>query len=887
MTIQQHLASLFTLLFTPILLIGLTSGINAQLTLQQINSSNDLIDGLNATGEIGDYLFRNNLIEVIVTEINHTSYYTNTGGHIIDIDNLSGTGDRFNCLFTYFNNNFPEQGDYNSAVIVNDGSNGQPAVLRLTGVYSENSQISVITDYSLDLDQNYITVETKLINHSGSALNDFGLGDAVQWGSTDHFAPGYGYDLPGQTTTEPWLAGSSEDVSYAYSIPSGTLTGPHGSSWSDPVSQNANIPAGDSASYTRYLAVGNGDLASAVEALYELRGEATGILAGLITDDGTNQGLGDVNIDINTNDGLPYSLVRTIASGNYSAHLPQGNYNLIISKNNYVSQERDVFIINDRTLSLNVELEYSGGGGGDYPLGDTLTYILRPLSNIPTIVKRDSMFTIQATADPGIAGWTAGLVFEDLSYDLSLLNASYDTGLGRWFIDFDIPDTIPIELYDLWLTAPGLIDTVKNAVKIIDDYKSDYYFIQITDTHLPTNMYYYEPGAQQDTSCMADVWSLIKDFEIINPEFVFHTGDLVNEGELEDYLGLRYFSRAQRLMENFTMPVYIGVGNHDIGGWDETPPSDGTSRRDWWKFFGWKYLDQTSGPGPFTQDYYFDYGGTRYIIMEAYDNYDSWRYEIYGATSFISSQLTWVNNIISSTDPSKWIVTLIHYDFQDQFNLTAMGIDMNLWGHIHYNQGSIYDYPYDLSTNNVCNGERSFRVVHCDNQGPHPQQTFSAGSSGQNFTIAYSLPNNGTHDSLTATIVNQYDFTFDHGQVVFRMPYATDYDITNGRLWQKIVHNDSTVSCYVEVSITANATTAVTCEIGDGFFLPGDANGDGRMIGSDITYLVQYFTGVNPPPHPYYAGDANGDCVVDQADITYLVRYYSYIGPPPVDGNCD
>jgi hypothetical protein len=861
-------------------------GVRAQLALNQINSSGDLIGGPNAAGQIGDYLFRNNLIEVIVTGIGHTSQYTNTGGHIIDIDNLSGSGDRFNCLFTYFDNNFPDQADYSTATIINNGSNGQPAILRLTGVYSENSQIAVTTDYTLDLDQNFITVTTKLVNHSSSALNDFGLGDAVQWGSTDHFAPGYGYDLSGQTTTQPWLGGSSGDISYAYTTPSGTTTGPHGAAWSDPVATNADIPAGDSVSYTRYLTVGTGDLASAVDVVYALRGEETGLLDGRIVDDGTSQGLAGVAIDVSTNTGLPYSLIRTNGSGNYSAFLPQGNYHLVVSKDNYVSQEWDILIINNRTLTMNLRLVYSGGGGGDYPIGDTLTYILRPLSNIPTIVKRDSMLTIQATADPGITGWTAGLVFEDLSYDLPLLNAVYDTGLQRWFIDFGLPTNAPVELYDLWLAAPGIIDTVKNAVKIIDDYKTDYYFIQITDTHLPTNMYYYEPGAQQDTSNMADVWSLIKDFNVINPEFVFHTGDLVNEGELEDYLGLRYFSRAQRLLENFDMPVYVGAGNHDIGGWLETPVADGTARQDWWRFFGWKYLNQTSGDGPFNQDYYFDYGNTRYIDLEAYDNYDSWRYEIYGPSSFTSQQLVWLNNLIGATDPSKWIVTLIHYDFLDQFNLTTMGIDMNLWGHIHSDQGSIYTQPYDLSTNNVCNGERSFRVVKVDSQGLHPQLTMSSGSNGQNFTIGYSPANDGTHDSVTATIVNNYNFTFNHGQVVFRMPGASSYNVTNGQLWQRITHSDSTVSCYVEVSLTANATTTVTCEVGTPYFLPGDANGDGRLIGSDVTYLVQYFAGRNPAPDPFYAGDANGDCEIIGSDVTYLVTYFRGIGPAPVAGDC-
>ncbi len=69
-------------------------------------------------------------------------------------------------------------------------------------------------------------------------------------------------------------------------------------------------------------------------------------------------------------------------------------------------------------------------------------------------------------------------------------------------------------------------------------------------------------------------------------------------------------------------------------------------------------------------------------------------------------------------------------------------------------------------------------------------------------------------------------------------------------------------------------------------FLPGDANGDGLVRGSDVLYLLAYFRGINPPPQPYYAGDANGDCSVAPADLTYLTNYLKGLGAVPVSGNC-
>ncbi len=69
-------------------------------------------------------------------------------------------------------------------------------------------------------------------------------------------------------------------------------------------------------------------------------------------------------------------------------------------------------------------------------------------------------------------------------------------------------------------------------------------------------------------------------------------------------------------------------------------------------------------------------------------------------------------------------------------------------------------------------------------------------------------------------------------------------------------------------------------------FPPGDANTDGIIIGADVTYLVGYFRGLNPPPNPILAGDASGDCQVIGADVTYLVNYFRGLNPKPVRGDC-
>lgn len=71
-------------------------------------------------------------------------------------------------------------------------------------------------------------------------------------------------------------------------------------------------------------------------------------------------------------------------------------------------------------------------------------------------------------------------------------------------------------------------------------------------------------------------------------------------------------------------------------------------------------------------------------------------------------------------------------------------------------------------------------------------------------------------------------------------------------------------------------------------YTPGDINGDGNVMGNDVTYGVRYFKGLGSPPPDscpyndgwlYVAGDANGSCSFAGSDITFLVAYFKGYNP--------
>ena len=190
-----------------------------------------------------------------------------------------------------------------------------------------------------------------------------------------------------------------------------------------------------------------------------------------------------------------------------------------------------------------------------WAVGDTLTVIQKPLLNIPSIVLPGTTLDISCEAAPATTGWTASLERGAFSIPLVIQSAQYDATTTWWTLKALVPDVPVYDLYDLRVTAAGGInDVTRHAVKVQLSDPDDFYFVQITDTHLPTYLYYYEAGADTDSTTTVGLRYIINDMSIINPAFVALTGDLMNDGEMEDYLGKHHYSRAQQ-----ELPVHLMI----------------------------------------------------------------------------------------------------------------------------------------------------------------------------------------------------------------------------------------------------------------------------------------------------------------------------------------
>jgi 3',5'-cyclic AMP phosphodiesterase CpdA len=446
------------------------------------------------------------------------------------------------------------------------------------------------------------------------------------------------------------------------------------------------------------------------------------------------------------------------------------------------------------------------------PPGDTLTVIMRPIQTVPAIVVRGDTLNIDCAASSSTTGWSASLGYRQLSFALNIVSAQYVTSLSRWSIKALIPADIPFELYDLTVAASGISDTTKHAVQVISVVDSNFYFVHVTDTHMPTHLYYYETGADTDSSELVDFREVIKDVNLINPTFLVVTGDLVNEGELENFQYRRYFTRAQKVLTELEVPVYLTSGNHDIGGWSSTPVPVGEGRRTWWRFFGWPYLNNPPSGESHSQDYSFDYGACHFGCMEAYINYDNWRSAIYGSQSFTNEQLSWLQADLAKASASQLQILFYHYDFSSQLNLASLGVDLALYGHGHVDKGSLTGWPLNIETKSCCDGNRAYRLVRMNGGTITPKSTYSAGSSGSNLSSTFTPANDGTATHTSVTIVNNLNERFEHGMVRFYMKNdGSSYSVTNGNLIQT-VQSDSVVICYVGVDIQPSSSVSVSVD---------------------------------------------------------------------------
>ncbi len=326
-----------------------------------------LIGGPDAYGMPGDYVLENGKIKIVIQDVGESFGPGLYGGSILDADRVRrgretccGHGlDQFVEVFPTINTMVPRvyegDGPPLKITIKNDGSNGGPAIVSVSGesaplltllglaieglgALRPNTVLSTFTtDYILHPGKDYVEIRTvvDLKNAQGEPVSaevmeelenynmfnelirgNLVFGSALFFGvDVSVFGPRFGYYLDGyiwrlvtelnqSTLSTPisstFVAASGDRVSYGMTAKEGALKIPlfsaslsilfsarYPNHWSD---QSRQIE------FTNYFIVGEGDVASVVDAVHEIRGATVGRLEGKVIDAYSSMGLSGIKV---------------------------------------------------------------------------------------------------------------------------------------------------------------------------------------------------------------------------------------------------------------------------------------------------------------------------------------------------------------------------------------------------------------------------------------------------------------------------------------------------------------------------------------------------------------------------------------------------------------
>jgi 3',5'-cyclic AMP phosphodiesterase CpdA len=252
-----------------------------------------------------------------------------------------------------------------------------------------------------------------------------------------------------------------------------------------------------------------------------------------------------------------------------------------------------------------------------------------------------------------------------------------------------IPDTLPVELYNLTLT---IFDgnyfnvTQPRAVDVISSFKNDFTFIQLSDLHVGS--YRGRPGHPLQNINNNDLLQAIKEVNLLHPDFVIISGDLVH-GQVYHNEYSHEYPLLYNILQTIDVPTFICPGNHD--GYNK-PGEDGKTF--WTHYFG--------------PDYYsFNYGPYHFQMLDSYDftkpqRFTLWFAPLHWGGAIGDTQLHWIQTDLAANTQAPLTFMVLHHN--PSYNATTdsliptpylnrqpllnlindYNVDMVIGGHTHW-----------------------------------------------------------------------------------------------------------------------------------------------------------------------------------------------------------
>jgi len=455
--------------------------------------------------------------------------------------------------------------------------------------------------------------------------------------------------------------------------------------------------------------------------------------------------------------------------------------------------------------------------------------IVRPWRATTAIVKAGETTEVWFDADSGQAVKSAELIgpYNTVAASVRVERGTwvYDQWSGNTYdrkITVTVPANAPADRYDLVLkTSTG--DAISLAsVKVIKDYKSNYYIMHISDAHR------WQGGYDTPNVILPEISTVIDIANIIDPEMLFETGDgyypnANSESSTRDRI-VEYLNGTKTANgPNDANAAYFSVpGNHCTPNKNyKREPDLATPARYWNKYFG-------------LQTHTFTYRNTRFVGIN-----NSWCPPTGGGDAGYVANYQWQLDAAAA-----WLAEVgagnvtISYAHVPQESIPPIyntlkgagaSVELMLAGHIHRinsNPFEIDGKPLVYATDTLRDGDglAPFNLYRVNDEAGTCEAIGNTTAAQQGLEtkmdyttsklkLTYSAVNDGTQTANTATLVNQFDFPLYGARVRFVMSLGKTYSVSAGEITQAF-DGDSAHVVDVRMDLSPNSTTSIGISAG-------------------------------------------------------------------------
>ena len=448
--------------------------------------------------------------------------------------------------------------------------------------------------------------------------------------------------------------------------------------------------------------------------------------------------------------------------------------------------------------------------------------IVYPWRATTAIVKSGDNFEIWFNADANQTVNSVQFKNEFLTLNGTAMNITtgswtFDPVSGNKYnqkISITVPTNTPADRYDLVLNTSAGNVTSFGGVKVVKEFKNEYYVVHISDGHL------YQGGYDSDVILQRK--SLIVQMSnIMDAEILIETGDnMYNvrnhpEREVEYFIGKTAIGTIG--MSKASAATFAVPGDHEgLNGSDFTQGTDQENSdfmNDYWGL----------------QNHSFKYGSSRYMMLNNAWGLSATNNRVYQYQ--VDDAIAWLNGAGAG---GNFLLTAGHnYDRMHHFINNVKPLNLCLSGDRH-SQGN--GNPWEITpggpkisyTCNDLRGGMKYMIYRINNT----TGTFTLPAGGTGLIEAkasgdvnipstwvprlkqtFSTANNGTVSSNSVLIDNKFPFPVMGGKVRFVVPKGSSYSVTNGVVNQEF---DGETVHVVDVSFDVNANSSTTVYIAAG-----------------------------------------------------------------------